>query len=143
MTSSILVSIFEGGYQPVNALSGLGALREAGHNTDFLDAYVDGYDIDQMKGYDLIILPIPLFDSLNSAIQLCNELDASGSKAEKVMFGQYATINAPYLSGRYADHVLVEWEVPLVSLLNRKTGSANPTINIYAMAQSLLKKYLQ
>jgi hypothetical protein len=39
MTSSVVVSIFEGGYQPLNALTGLAALRKAGHDTDFIDAY--------------------------------------------------------------------------------------------------------
>ncbi len=133
MVSSVLISIFEGGYQPINALSGLAALRNAGHETDFVDAYVEGYDINQLSEYDVIIFPVPLFDSLNSAIQLCKELDDAGSKAERVMFGQYATINAPYLSGRYAEHVVSgEWEVPLVSLLNRKNGSEAPVVNTYS-----------
>jgi radical SAM superfamily enzyme YgiQ (UPF0313 family) len=133
MTSSILVSIFEGGYQPLNALTGLAALRNAGHDTEFLDAYVEGYDIEKLKSYDVIILPVPLFDSLNSAIQLSKELDEAGCTAEKVMFGQYATINAPYLSGRHADHVVSgEWELPLVSLMNRKAGAKDPVINVYS-----------
>ncbi|WP_319773457.1 arsinothricin biosynthesis radical SAM protein ArsL [Breoghania sp.] len=133
MGSSVLVSIFEGGYQPLNALTGLAALREAGHDTDFIDAYVEGVDIERLKQYDTIILPVPLFDSLNSAIQVCNDLDKAGCNAERVMFGQYATINAPYLSARYANHVVSgEWEVPLVSLMNRKRGAQDPLINIYS-----------
>ena len=95
MGSSVLVSIFEGGYQPLNALTGLAALREAGHDTDFIDAYVEGVDIERLKQYDTIILPVPLFDSLNSAIQVCNDLDKAGCNAERVMFGQYATITRP------------------------------------------------
>ncbi|MFW8635312.1 arsinothricin biosynthesis radical SAM protein ArsL [Cribrihabitans pelagius] len=137
MPSSILVSIFEGGYQPLNALTGLAALRNAGHDTDFLDAYVEGYDIERLKAYDTIIFPVPLYDSLNSAIQLSRELDAAGCTAEKVMFGQYATINASYLSGRYADHVVSgEWEVPLVSLMNRKAGGQEPVVNVFSHAAS-------
>ena len=144
MSSSILVSIFEGGYQPINALTGLAALRNAGHDTDFLDAYVEGYDVDQLKDYDTIILPVPLFDSLNSAIQLCKELDDAGCKADKVMFGQYATINAKYLSGRYADHVVSgEWEVPLVSLMDRKAGSNDPVINVYSNGRKTPEQTMQ
>lgn len=144
MASSILVSIFEGGYQPLNALTGLAALRNAGHDTDFLDAYVEGYDIEKLKTYDTIILPVPLFDSLNSAIQLSKELDAAGCTAEKVMFGQYATINAPYLSGRYADHVVSgEWEVPLVSLMNRKAGSKDPVVNVYSHGSATPEQAMQ
>ena len=144
MQTSILVSIFEGGYQPLNALTGLAALRNAGHETDFLDAYVEGYDIEKLKQYDTIILPVPLFDSLTSAIQLCKQLDEAGCTAEKVMFGQYATINAPYLSSHYADHVVSgEWEVPLVSLMDRKSGATDPTINIYSKGQATPEKTLQ
>lgn len=144
MSSSILVSIFEGGYQPINALTGLAALHDAGHDTDFLDAYVDGYDIKKLSQYDTIILPVPLYDSLNSAIQLCKELKAAGCKAETVMFGQYATINAPYLSGRYADHVVSgEWEVPLVSLMNRKAGGTEPVVNVYSHGSTTPEQAVQ
>mmetsp|Transcript_156 Transcript_156/g.503 ORF Transcript_156/g.503 Transcript_156/m.503 type:complete len:425 (+) Transcript_156:2547-3821(+) len=144
MGSSIVVSIFEGGYQPINALTGLSALREAGHDTDFLDAYVEGYDIEKLKEYDTIIMPVPLFDSLNSAIQLTKELEEAGSKAETVMFGQYATINAPYLTGRYADHVVSgEWEVPLVSLMNQREGSKDPSVNVYSKGAASPEKTVQ
>jgi hopanoid C-3 methylase len=138
MTSSVVVSIFEGGYQPLNALTGLAALRQAGHDTDFIDAYVDGIDIERLKAYDIIIFPVPLFDSLMSAIRACVDLDRAGSTAQRVMFGQYATINAPYLSQTYADHVVSgEWEVPLVSLLNRQRGAAEPTVNVYSRGKEL------
>jgi radical SAM superfamily enzyme YgiQ (UPF0313 family) len=136
MPSSVVVSIFEGGYQPLNALTGLAALRQAGHATDFIDAYVDGIDIERLKAYDIIIFPVPLFDSLMSAIRVCNDLDRAGSTAQRVMFGQYATINAPYLSRNYADHVVSgEWEVPLVSLMNRQRGEAGPTVNVYSQGR--------
>lgn len=138
MTSSVVVSIFEGGYQPLNALTGLAALRKAGHDSDFIDAYVEGVDIDRLKAYDTIILPVPLFDSLMSAIKICNDLDRAGCNAQRVMFGQYATINAQYLSQNYADHVVTgEWEVPLVSLMNRRRGSTEPTVNVYSRETGL------
>lgn len=133
MSSSVLVSTFEGGYQPLNALSGLAALRDAGHETDFIDGYVDGYDLERIAAYDTVVLPVPLFDSLTSAVQLCGQLKDTGSKADIVMYGQYATLNAPYLSSSYADHVVSgEWEVPLVSLFDRLNGSSEPTINVHS-----------
>jgi hopanoid C-3 methylase len=133
MGSSVLVSIFEGGYQPLNALTGLAALRGAGHDTDFIDAYVEGVDLARISRYDTIIFPVPLFDSLMSVVRICEDLDHAGCKAERVLFGQYATINAPFLSSRYADHVVTgEWEEPLISLLNRKRGSQEPVINVFS-----------
>ena len=133
MGSSVLVSIFEGGYQPLNALTGLAALRSAGHDTDFIDAYVEGVDIARLSRYDTIIFPVPLFDSLMSAVRICEDLERAGCTAERVMFGQYATINASFLSSRYADHVVTgEWEAPLISLLNRKRGSEEPVINVFS-----------
>ncbi len=133
MTSTVVVSVFEGGYQPLNALTGLSALRQSGHDADFIDAYVEGVDIERLKTYDTIIFPLPLFDSLMSVIRICDDLDDAGSTAQRVMFGQYATINAPYLSKRYANHVVAgEWEVPLVSLMNRQCGSDEPTVNVYS-----------
>jgi hopanoid C-3 methylase len=138
MPSSVVVSIFEGGYQPLNALTGLAALRKAGHDTDFIDAYVEGVDIERLKAYDTIILPVPLFDSLMSAIKICDDLDRAGCTAQRVMFGQYATINAQYLSQNYADHVVSgEWEVPLVSLMNRRRGASEPTVNVYGREKGL------
>lgn len=138
MPSSIIVSTFEGGYQPLNALSGLAALHDAGHETDFLDGYVEGYDLDRIASYDVVILPVPLFDSLNSAVQLCGQLKAAGSQAQIVMFGQYATLNAPYLARTHTDHVVSgEWEVPLVSLFERLNGSQAPTINVYSRTSGI------
>ncbi len=135
--TSVVVSIFEGGYQPVNALTAVAALRDAGHSVDFIDGYVDGYDTDRLAKYSIIILPVPLFDSLNSAIQLIKLLREAGCKAEIVLFGQYATINAKTLSGVYADHVVEgEWEVPLISLLNQKNGGSDTIVNIYSNGSS-------
>ena len=138
MKESIIVSLYEGGYQPLNAMTGLAALRDRGYEVAFLDAYVDGFDIDQLKSYETIVLPIPLFDSLNAAVELCRELREGGCSSRIVMYGQYATINARHLADSYADHVISgEWEVPLVSLFDFLDGKGAQVVNVVSRDRTI------
>jgi radical SAM superfamily enzyme YgiQ (UPF0313 family) len=118
MPNFLVVSSFEGGYQPVTALSAYTALRNAGHdNTRFHDAYVDGLPDDLFDDADVVAISVPLFDALQAGLQLSEMVKAKKPDAKIVFFGQYATLNAARLPGKYGDFAVVgEWEQPLVNL---------------------------
>ncbi len=143
MKESIIVSLYEGGYQPLNALTGLAALRDNGYETEFWDAYVHGVDAERFSQYDIIILPVPLFDSLSAAIALCRDLRENGCTSRIVMYGQYATINAQYLADSYADHVISgEWEMPLVSLFDFLSKKGEAVINVISRNKTIPSRTL-
>lgn len=120
MSDVLIASTFEGGYQPMTAISAATALAAGGFDVDFLDIYVNGLELDRFKKADVIGVSVPLFDSLNAGIQLANEIRANNRSAKIVFFGQYATINALRLSGIHSDYTIVgEWEVPFVELLRQ------------------------
>lgn len=127
MPNFLVVSSFEGGYQPNTALSAYTALRNAGyHDTAFHDAYVDGLPDDLFDDADVVAVSVPLFDSLQAGLQLSEMIRARRPDAKIVFFGQYATLNAARLPGKYGDYAVVgEWEQPLVNLARHlSTGEA-------------------
>jgi len=123
MEMSVL-SLFEGGYQPITALSAVTALKNAGHQPRFLDMYVEGEQCLEHLGEDaLILIPIPLFDSLQAAIRTVGKLRERSRNQTVVLFGQHSTINARRLVGRHCDYAIVgEWEQPIVSLVDKMLG---------------------
>lgn len=131
MSDAIIVSTFEGGYQPLTALSAATALLNAGIATDFLDVYVDGFDEARLGGVDVVGISVPLFDSLMAGLELARKVRDAKPSSKIVFFGQYATLNSQRLSGRHADYTVSgEWEVPLTQLVteliagNHGTGIA-------------------
>ena len=125
MSEALIVSTFEGGYQPLTALTAASALEVDGFNVDLLDIYVDGLKPDRLKSTKTIAISVPLFDSLDAGIQVANETRSINPSASIVFFGQYATINAQRLTRSYGDYAIVgEWERPLVHLLRRLNGNA-------------------
>ncbi|AJX30978.1 arsinothricin biosynthesis radical SAM protein ArsL [Burkholderia oklahomensis] len=125
MANYLVVSTFEGGYQPNTALSAATALRNAGFDsTKLLDTYVDGIPDGVFDDADVIAISMPLFDSLQAGLQLTDQIRKANPTAIIVYFGQYATLNAERLVGRYGDYAVVgEWEHPLVNLARYASGS--------------------
>jgi len=123
MSDALIISTFEGGYQPATAVSAATALRIAGVDADLLDVYVDGLQPEAFNSADVVGISVPLFDSLQAGIQVAHQVRQQNDGAKIVFFGQYATINAGRLSGTHGDFTVVgEWERPLVNLLRRLHG---------------------
>ncbi|TWC11109.1 MULTISPECIES: arsinothricin biosynthesis radical SAM protein ArsL [unclassified Pseudomonas] len=119
----IVATTFEGGYQPLTAISAATALIDAGFDVQLVDVYVEGLVESMFSDADIVCISVPLFDSLQAGIQLADKISEWNPKAIKVFFGQYATINAERLTGKYSEYTIVgEWEVPLVNLLKRLNG---------------------
>jgi hopanoid C-3 methylase len=127
---TVVMSIFEGGYQPITALSAYTALKAGGHDTRFFDLYVEGTEkLTDLAEADVFALSIPLYDALKAVPDLVGQIKAVRPDARIVFFGQYATINAGILAGNQGDYAVVgEWERPLVELLDNLSGKtdANP-----------------
>lgn len=120
---ALLVSNFEGGYQPMTVATALTALVNAGIEVSVLDTYVDGIQEDKLRNKELIAISIPLFDSVQAAIELTQIIRRVNPSAHVTYFGQHATINANRLAGKYSDScVCGEWEIPLVNLAKYLSG---------------------
>ena len=114
----LVVSTFEGGYQPTTALAACTVAAEAGFSVRLLDVYVDGLQLSVLKQAPIIAISIPLFDSLSSSVALVKQVRSVNARASIIFFGQYATLNSSLLSKKYSDYTLVgEFERPLVALL--------------------------
>jgi radical SAM superfamily enzyme YgiQ (UPF0313 family) len=122
----LLVSNFEGGYQPVSIATAYTALVENGFNTSILDTYVDGIMEDILGNADLVAISIPLFDALYPALEISKIVKKLNKNAHITFFGQYASINAERLAPKYGSTCITgEWEDVLVYLANQLSENRN------------------
>jgi hopanoid C-3 methylase len=123
MANVLLISTFEGGYQPLTLATATTPLLEAGMSVSVLDTYVDGIREDLLATPDLVAISIPLFDSLHPGLEIAKRVREVNPKAHITFFGQYATINSARLIGTYGDScVSGEWEEALSGLARQLSG---------------------
>ncbi|MBE7680095.1 arsinothricin biosynthesis radical SAM protein ArsL [Paenibacillus sp. P13VS] len=126
----LLVSNFEGGYQPMTIATALTALLHGGFDVSVLDTYVEGIEEERFLNQELIAISIPLFDAVQAATELTHIIRKVNPKAHITYFGQHATINASRLAGKYSDScVCGEWERPLVHLAKYLSGDIDCTLD--------------
>lgn len=119
----LVASTFEGGYQPLNAISATTALLDADIEAQLIDIYVEGLALERFSDADLVFICVPLFDSLTAGTQLAKQLKEAKPSQKICFFGQYATINAKSLASKYGDYAIAgEWEKPIVSLAKHLSG---------------------
>ncbi|CAM4439515.1 arsinothricin biosynthesis radical SAM protein ArsL [Paenibacillus tarimensis] len=120
----LLVSNFEGGFQPITVATALSALlKEDGMQVEVLDTYVEGVQESRFADQDLIAVSIPLFDAVQAAAEVTKIIRRVNPQAHITFFGQHATINASRLAGTYSDSCICgEWEQPLVQLARYLNG---------------------
>lgn len=123
MFKVLLVSNFEGGFQPMTVASAITPLVKAGFDVSVLDTYVDGIQEEMFDEPHMVAISIPLFDALFAGIEIAALVRKRNPRAHITFFGQYATINATRLAGKYSDTcVSGEWDVPLVALARHLSG---------------------
>lgn len=121
----LLVSNFEGGFQPHTVATAATPLLKEGFHVTVLDTYVEGVQFDRFKDQDLVAIAIPLFDAVHSGIEVAKLVRELNPDAHITFFGQHATINAHRLVGKYGDSCICgDWEVPLTQLAKHLAGSA-------------------
>lgn len=117
----LLVSIFEGGYQPITISTAYQALagEAAVTNIDVLDTYVHGPDESKIRGRDLIFISLPLFDAVMPGVELLATIKRLNPATKVCFYGQHATIHATRLTEKGADFcILGDWELTMKSLIN-------------------------
>ena len=122
MPEVLVVSTFEGGFQPLSAASATRHLLDAGVDVGVLDTYVDDIDDRRLGEADLVAIAIPLFDSIGPGIEIARRVHAANPRAHVTFFGQYAMISPGLLAGKYGDSAIVgEWDEPLTALAGQIT----------------------
>src|SRR2546430_2076914 len=101
MTKTLLISTFEGGFQPMTTASAATHFLDAGMDVTVLDTYVDGVREELFIDPDLVAISIPLFDALHPGIEVAQRVRKLNPRAHVTFFGPYATINAYRLTGKY------------------------------------------
>jgi radical SAM superfamily enzyme YgiQ (UPF0313 family) len=134
MPDVLLVSTFEGGFQPLSVASATRHLLDASIDVGVLDTYVDGVDDRRLGEASLVAVAIPLFDSIRPGIEIARRVRSANPKAHVTFFGQYATISPKLLAGKYCDSTIVgEWDGPLTALASRTVGNelrADTTLDV-------------
>lgn len=123
----LLVSIFEGGYQPITISTAYQALADEDVVTDIevLDIYVHGPDEAKLRERDLIFISLPLFDAVMPGVELLETIRHLSPTSKVCFYGQHATIHASRLIEKGADFcILGDWELPMKSLVNSLSSEA-------------------
>jgi len=136
---TLLVSNFEGGFQPHTVATAATALIKAGVEVSVLDTYVEGIENEKFKNVDLVAISIPLFDAITAGIEISKIAREENPNAHITFFGQHATINANRLAGKYSDSCISgEWEIPLVKLANLVGGEKVDDLSGILLAEHAL-----
>ncbi|WP_124727593.1 arsinothricin biosynthesis radical SAM protein ArsL [Staphylospora marina] len=119
----LLVSTFEGGFQPFTVASAATPLIKAGFDVSVLDTYVEGLREDRFLDKDLVAISVPLFDPVHAGVEVAKFVRKINPDAHITFFGQHATIQATRLAGKYSNTCICgEWERPLVALARSLSG---------------------
>ena len=65
----LLVSNFEGGFQPNTIATAATPLVKAGFNVEILDTYVEGLVEEKFKDKQLVAISVPLFDAVTEELK--------------------------------------------------------------------------
>lgn len=124
MFKVLLVSVYEGGYQPITLATAATALIDSGFEVDVLDTYTDSHQIqEKIQDPQLVVISLPLFDAVHPGIEIARQVREVNPLAHVTYIGQHATIQYSRLVGKHGDSCIRgEWEKPLVALANRLSG---------------------
>ena len=120
--SVLLVSFYEGGFQPISLGTTAAHLREAQFEVHTVDTSHEELTEKIISSCSYIGISLPLFQSLERAASVIPRLKAT--RRPIILFGQHATIVSELLLQKgLGDWVLRgDWEVPLVKLLRHLEG---------------------
>lgn len=121
----LLISFYEGGFQPISLGTTAAHLREAQFDVELVDTFIDELGDESLSGCSYICVSLPLFQALERATPFMPRLLEAGRPI--ILFGQHATIVSELLLKKgLADWVVRgDWEVPLVQLLRHLEGESS------------------
>ena len=124
--STLLVSCYELGHQPLSLAWPLASLRAAGLDAQTVDLAVEEFPTDRAAHADLIAIAVPMHTALRVGVDAARQARAANPGAHLCFFGLYAWLNRDYLlqaengSQGIADSVVAgESEQVLVDLAQR------------------------
>jgi len=113
----LLISTYELGRQPLSLASPLAALEEAGFSPLALDLSVERIDSAAVGRARLVAVAVPMHTALRLGVQAAERIRSINPACRIVLYGMYATLNAPALFSRGADFIIGgECEEPLLRL---------------------------
>ena len=135
--STLLVSCYELGHQPLSLAWPLAALRAAGLDADTVDLAVEEFPTHRAARADLFAIAVPMHTALRVGVEAARQARAANPGAHLCFFGLYAWLNRDYLlkegeggSQAIADSVVAgETELVLVELAQR-LSTAQPPIAV-------------
>ena len=95
--STLLVSCYELGHQPLSLAWPLAALRAAGLDADTVDLAVEEFPTNQAARADLIAIAVPMHTALRVGVEAARQARAANPGAHLCFFGLYAWLNRDYL----------------------------------------------
>ncbi|WP_034341739.1 arsinothricin biosynthesis radical SAM protein ArsL [Deinococcus misasensis] len=123
MLNTLLVSVYEGGYQPITLASAARTIKDAGYPVTILDTYVEGVNEDKLRTPELVVISLPLFDAVHPGIEVARRVRELNKDAHITFIGQHATIHQSRLVGPYGDSAISgDWEEPLLQLIEQLSG---------------------
>lgn len=120
----LLLSFYEGGFQPLGLATTVAHLREAHFEVRPVDTFVEDFCDPMLEGCSYIGVSLPLFQSVERAAPVLPRLRAANRPI--ILFGQHATIITDLLLEKgLGDWVIRgDWEVPLAGLLRHLEGES-------------------
>ena len=131
--STLLISCYELGHQPLSLAWPLAALRAAGLDATTVDLAAEAFPAHRAKKADLIAIAVPMHTALRIGVDAARQARAVNGAAHLCFFGLYAWLNRGYLlqemnDGRaIADSVVAgEAESLLVDLAKKLSSGGMP-----------------
>jgi radical SAM superfamily enzyme YgiQ (UPF0313 family) len=117
MIDIALVSTYEGGMQPLGLATAAAHLLSAGHHVKCCDSFIAAPSLEDLCHQDLVAFSIPLFESVEPAINLFSQTRQLRANLPIVFYGTYAMLNREALLAKGADGVILgDWEGVLVDV---------------------------
>lgn len=129
-TKVLLAGTFEGGFQPLSLGQAATRVRREGAVVETLDTFVEGVQEHRLADADVIAISMPLFQSVESGIELAKLARQVNPTATVCCFGQYATLSHEHPTFLDVMDYIVrgDWETPLAELVAAEiTGDEPPT----------------
>ncbi len=131
--STLLISCYELGHQPLSLAWPLAALRAAGLDVSTVDLAAEEFPAHRAEQADLIAIAVPMHTALRIGVDAARQTRAVNGAAHLCFFGLYAWLNRGYLlqeliDGRViADSVVAgEAESLLVDLAKKLSSGGTP-----------------
>jgi radical SAM superfamily enzyme YgiQ (UPF0313 family) len=115
--STLLISCYELGHQPLGVALPLGFLGRAGFEPAVMDIAVEDFDETKTKQARFVGVSVPMHTALRLGVRVAQRIRQSNPNCHICFYGLYAALNAQYLLEHGADSCIGgEYEKPLVAL---------------------------